>query len=98
LRTLGPLVMTAVARDDIERLVESMDRTIALPEDDEDRVSWKTMSNARVLVSKMFKDSAGAKQRDPRVRTTDPRRGSRRPSTASASRRSTCTRASSCAS
>lgn len=47
--------MTAVTRDDIERLVESMDRTIALPEDDEDRVSWKTMSNAWVLVSKMFR-------------------------------------------
>ena len=72
---LGPLAMRAVSRDDIERLVEDLDRLIMLPEDHKDRISWKTASNAWVLVSKMFKDAAGAKQRDLRVRSDNPAAG-----------------------
>jgi integrase len=72
---LGPLPIRDVTRDDIERVVESLDRCIALPEDDKDRISWKTASNVWVLVTKAFKDSVAAKQRDIRVRPDDPSAG-----------------------
>jgi integrase len=55
--------------------VEDLDRRIALPEGDAERIAWKTASNAWVLVSKMFKDAAGAKQRDLRVRSDNPAAG-----------------------
>jgi integrase len=72
---LGRLSMHAVQRDDVERIVEELDRRIALPADHIDRISWKTASNVWVLVSKMFKDAVGAKQRDLRVRTDNPAAG-----------------------
>jgi integrase len=72
---LGSLPIHSVARDDIERVVEELDRRIALPEGHEDRISWRTASNAWVLVSKMFKDAIGAKQRDLRVRQDNPAMG-----------------------
>lgn len=71
---LGPLPMHAVKRDDVERVVEHLDRRIALPDGHADRISWKTASNAWVLVSKMFKDATSAKQRDLRVRDDNPAR------------------------
>jgi integrase len=75
LPVLGPLPMHAVTRGDVERVVERLDRLIALPGDHPDRISWKTASNAWVLVSKMFKDAMGAKQRDLRVREDNPAAG-----------------------
>jgi len=72
---LGPLPTHAVTRDDVERVVEELDRRIALPPDHTDRMSWKTASNVWVLVSKMFKDAVGAKQRDLRVRSDNPAAG-----------------------
>ncbi len=42
LPVLGPLPMHAVARGDVERVVERLDRLIALPEGHYDRISWKT--------------------------------------------------------
>jgi integrase len=75
LPVLGPLAMHAVSREDVERVVEDLDRRIALPAEHTDRISWKTASNAWVLVSKMFKDAMSAKQRDLRVRTDNPAAG-----------------------
>jgi integrase len=75
LPVLGPLPTHAVTRGDVERVVERLDRLIALPAEHHDRISWKTASNAWVLVSKMFKDAMGAKQRDLRVREDDPAAG-----------------------
>jgi integrase len=72
---LGPLPMHAVTRVDVERVVEELDRRISLPGNDADRISWKTASNVWVLVSKMFKDVTGAKQRDLRVRVDNPATG-----------------------
>ncbi|HLK39415.1 MAG TPA: hypothetical protein VKU41_21800 [Polyangiaceae bacterium] len=67
--------MVSVTREDVERVVEALDRRIALPDDADDHISWKTASNAWVLVSKMFKDAMNAKQRDLRVRTDNPAAG-----------------------
>ena len=72
---LGPLAKHAVTRADVERVVEALDRRIALPEGDAERISWKTASNVWVLVSKMFKDVVSAKQRDLRVREDNPAAG-----------------------
>jgi integrase len=72
---LGLLAIRTVTRADVERIVEELDRRIALPEGDAERISWKTASNVWVLVSKMFKDVVSAKQWDLRVREDNPAAG-----------------------
>lgn len=80
LPTIGLLSIRTVARDDIERVVEALDRKIAST-DATERISWKTAQNAWMLVTKMFKDATAAKQRDLRVRTDNPALGVAGPET-----------------
>ena len=42
---LGPLAMTRISRDDVERVVADLDRKVRLPEGGADRISWKTAIN-----------------------------------------------------
>ena len=76
---IGPLGISAVKREDIERVVENLDRKILLTEDDDDHLSWKTVSNVWVLVTKMFDDAVNSKNRRLRVRTDNPASGVRAP-------------------
>jgi hypothetical protein len=75
----GPLVMTAIGRDDVERVVESLDRKILSDEGDDAHLSWKTASNVWVLVTKMFDDAANSKNRALRIRSDNPTTGVRGP-------------------
>ena len=76
---IGPLGISAVKREDIERVVENLDSKILLTEDDDDHLSWKTVSNVWVLVTKMFDDAVNSKNRRLRVRTDNPASGVRAP-------------------
>jgi hypothetical protein len=69
---LGPLDVRKFTREDVERVVAGLDRKTHLDEDDEDHLWWKTASNVWVLVSKMCKDMADAKDRKLRVRDDNP--------------------------
>lgn len=69
---VGTVDVRKLSRDDIERVVEDLDRKIALASDDIDHLAWKTASNVWVLVSKMCKDMSESKRRDLRVREDDP--------------------------
>jgi integrase len=72
LSTIGHLDVTKVSTEDIERVVEDLDRKVRLPEGHEDRLAWKTASNVWVLVTKMFDDAVKSKRRDLRVRKERP--------------------------
>ncbi len=69
---VGSLAVQAFRREDVERVVDDLDRKVRLDDDDDDHLSWKTASNVWVLVSKMCKDMADAKRRDLRVRDDNP--------------------------
>ncbi len=69
---LGALDVRTFGREDVERLVEDLDRKISLSASHEGHLSWKTASNVWVLVSKMCKDMADAKHRELRVREDNP--------------------------
>ncbi|HXX65896.1 MAG TPA: hypothetical protein VEK07_01865, partial [Polyangiaceae bacterium] len=69
---LGPLDVRRFGREDVERVVEDLDRKIVLDEDHEEHLGWKTASNVWVLVSRMCKDMVEAKRRDLRVRDDYP--------------------------
>jgi integrase len=69
---IGHLDARAFGRDDVERVVEDLDRKILLDEDHEEHLGWKTASNVWVLVSRMCKDMVDAKRRDLRVRDDYP--------------------------
>jgi integrase len=59
-----------VTREDLEKLVESLDARVRGAE-----LSWKTASHAWGLVTRMFADACAAKQRDLRVRSDNPALG-----------------------
>ena len=73
------IAMRDVSRTDVERIVEDLDRKIALPPTDSKRLAWKTAGNVWVLVTKMFDDAVNAKSRDLRVRSDNPASGVRGP-------------------
>ena len=64
---LGTLAIGKVSRDDVEGLVEELDRKILAKE-----FSWKTASHTWGLVTRMFKDACASKRRELRVRADDP--------------------------
>jgi integrase len=69
---LGHLGVRTFTREDVERVVEDLDRKILLDVDHEEHLGWKTASNVWVLVSRMCKDMGDAKRRDLRVRDDYP--------------------------
>ena len=74
LPVIGGFEMAAVGREQIELVVEHLDRRIRSA-DKKEHLEWKTASNVWVLVSKMFKDAVRSKRRDLRCRTTNPADG-----------------------
>jgi integrase len=72
LPVIGTKAMVAVEREDIERVVEALDRKILLPAEHAEHLEWKSASNVWVLVTKMFDDAVNAKKRELRVRDTNP--------------------------
>jgi integrase len=67
LAVIGPLDVRAVTRNDLERLVEHLDKRIAMGD-----VGWKVAGMAWSNVTRMFKDACSAKRLDLRVREDDP--------------------------
>ncbi|HSY21553.1 MAG TPA: hypothetical protein VK841_05540 [Polyangiaceae bacterium] len=67
LDVLGTLDVRAVTRNDLERLVEHLDKRIAIGD-----VGWKVAGMAWSNVTRMFKDACSAKRLDLRVREDDP--------------------------
>ncbi len=70
LPTLGARDVRSITRDDLEALVDALDRRVRAGE-----LGWKTATHAWSLVRLMFADAAGAKRRALRVREDDPARG-----------------------
>jgi integrase len=64
---IGGKPMAAVARADVEAIVEKLDGKVQAGE-----MSWHTAWNVWAIVSKMFRDASVAKQRDLRVREDNP--------------------------
>ncbi len=71
---LGALPAKAVARRDVERVVEDLDRRVRAGE-----LSWKTARHCWGLVTKMFADACRSKRIDLRVREDNPAEGVRGP-------------------
>jgi integrase len=71
---LGECAMTAVTSEQIEAIVEDLDRRIAKRE-----IQWKTASNVWGLITKMFSDARSSKVRALRVRADNPAAGVRGP-------------------
>jgi integrase len=69
---LGPLDVRRFGREDVERVVEDLDRKIVLDVDHDEHLAWKTASNVWGLVTRMCKDMVDAKRRDLRVRDDYP--------------------------
>jgi integrase len=69
---LGTLDVRTFGREEVERVVADLDRKARLDDDEEESLWWKTASNVWVLVSKMCKDMADAKDRTLRVRDDNP--------------------------
>ncbi len=67
---IGAVPIAAVTRDELEALVENLDTRVRASE-----LSWKTALHAWGLVTRMFADACGAKQRDLRVRSDNPAAG-----------------------
>jgi integrase len=63
----GELLMSAVTRADVERLVRTLDAKVQA-----EQLSWKTAQNVWMLVSKMFRESVRSKVQELRVRTDNP--------------------------
>lgn len=68
-----------IARDDVEMLVEDLDRKARLSPGTPDAISWKTAMNIWATMSKAFDDAANAKSRRLRVRTDNPAKDVRGP-------------------
>jgi integrase len=66
---IGSLPVAKVTRTDLEQFVEYLDGRVRAPLKP---MSWRTASHVWGLVSKMFADACGAKQRDLRVREDNP--------------------------
>jgi integrase len=69
---LGAMPIAKVSRSDLEGFVEYLDGRVRDPQKP---ISWRTASHVWGLVSKMFGDACGAKQRDLRVRDDNPALG-----------------------
>ncbi len=67
LPTLGARDVRTIVRDDLEELVEGLDRKVRAG-----GLSWKTAIHTWGLVTRLFADACGAKRRDLRVRDDDP--------------------------
>jgi integrase len=81
LPVLGAYPIATITRDQIESVVEDLDRKIGLEEGDEDALGWKTAQNTWMLVTKMFDDAVNAKKRDLRARSDNPCKGIKGPET-----------------
>jgi len=66
---IGVMPIAKVTRANLEQLVEHLDGKVRAPIKP---ISWRTASHIWGLVSKMFADACGAKQRDLRVRDDNP--------------------------
>ncbi len=75
----GTHSMAHITRDQIEEVVEDLDRKIRADEDDDDHLAWKTAQNVWTVVTTMFDDAMSAKRRDLRVRKDNPTTGVRGP-------------------
>jgi len=69
---IGPRPIAKVTREDVERVVDDLDRKILLDTEDDEHLEWKTASNVWVIVTKMFDDAVNAKRRDLRARSDNP--------------------------
>jgi integrase len=76
---IGMHPMATITRDQIECLVEDLDRKIDLDDDDEEAIGWKTAFNIWGLVTKAFDDAVNAKKRDLRARPDNPCTGIKGP-------------------
>lgn len=72
--SIGALQMQEVRKEDVEALVERLDKAIL-----DGAVAWKTITNAWTLVVKAFDDASRAKVRVMRVREDNPTTGVRGP-------------------
>jgi integrase len=79
LPVLGAYPVATITREQVERLVEDLDRKIDLDDENEEAFSWKTASNVWTLVTKMFDDAVNAKRRDLRMRQDNPAKGIKGP-------------------
>jgi integrase len=70
----GDDAVTAITRDDIESIVEDLDRRIATGQ-----IGWKTAWNVWSIVTTMFADATNSKVRALRVRKDNPALGVRGP-------------------
>lgn len=73
-KRFGDDPMAAITRDDLESIVEDLDRLIASSD-----LSWKTAANAWSVVTTMFADAVSSKTRALRVLTENPCLGVRGP-------------------
>lgn len=71
---VGDLDVAAFTRDDVERVVESLDAKIVAGS-----LNWKTARNVWATFTKLCDDAANAKRRDLRVRGDNPAAGVRAP-------------------
>lgn len=76
---IGTVPIADVTRDDIERVVEDLDRKILLPVGHADHLEWKTAGNVWSLITKAFDDAANAKTRALRARPDNPAKGVKGP-------------------
>jgi integrase len=76
---LGGYSIATLGRDEIERVVEDLDRKIMLDVEDDEHLEWKTASNVWVLVTKMFDDAVNSKRKDLRARKDNPCKGIKGP-------------------
>lgn len=74
LKRFGDDAMSEITRDDIEAMVEDLDRLVASGD-----ISWKTAANAWSVVTTMFADAVSSKTRALRVLSVDPCVGVRAP-------------------
>jgi len=79
LPVIGPFPMATINREQIEHLVEDLDRKIDLDDEEDEAIGWKTAFNIWGLVTKMFDDAVNAKKRDLRARKDNPATGIKGP-------------------
>jgi integrase len=72
LPTLGRLDVRTFTRDDVERVRDSLDRSITLKEDAAGHMSWKSAANVWTVLTTMCGDMVNAKLRELRVRKDNP--------------------------
>jgi hypothetical protein len=69
---IGVHPMATITRDQIECLVEDLDRKIDLDDAEDEAIGWKTAFNIWGLVTKAFDDAVNSKKRDLRARADNP--------------------------